>query len=189
MSHLGSRVSALLDGRLSPEDEERCWSHVHDCHACRDLVENEGWVKTQLAHLSLGPAPVCEDFKSSLAGRCGALTPAPFVTAGHRSRRGLVAISGGAASACVVGVLALGVAGSPRIEPAPPVTDLSGSTTPATPVLDRGPRARRGPSPEPYPFPGRVPTTDPSGERATSRAGTRAPLSERLVAIREKIAP
>ena len=54
MSHLGWRVRALLDGRLSPAEEERCWSHVHGCHACRDLVGREGWVKTRLAGLSLG---------------------------------------------------------------------------------------------------------------------------------------
>lgn len=166
MTHLGSRVSALLDGRLAPGEEERCWSHVHECHACRDLVEHEGWVKTQLAQLSFGPSSTPDTLKSSLLGGCGALAPAPFVTAGHRSRRGLVAIGGGAASACVFGVLALGVAGNPAIEPAPPATDLSGPTSPATPASDRTDRTRRG-----------VVTV------------SRTPLAERLVAIREKIAP
>ena len=162
MSHLGSRVSALVDGRLSPEEEERCWNHVHACHTCRDLVEHEGWVKTQLAQLSLGPSETSHDFKSALIGRCSALapasgsalTPAAFPTA-HRSRRGLVAIGGGAASACVVGVLALGVAGAPRVEPRPPATDLSRPAGPATQPV----------------------------------APSRTPLAERLVAIREKIAP
>jgi anti-sigma factor RsiW len=172
MSHLGSRVSALVDGRLSPEEEERCWNHVHSCHTCRDLVEHEGWVKTQLAQLSLGPSEPSHDFKSALVGRCSSLTPASgsslapaaFRTAHHRPRRSLVAIGGGAASACVVGVLALGVAGSPRVEPRPPATDLSrpaGSSTPAT-VVDG--RTASGP-------------VSPS----------RTPLAERLVAIREKI--
>lgn len=166
MSHLGPRVSALLDGRLSAEEEERCWDHVHGCHLCRDLVEQEGRVKTQLAQLSLGSSACSRDLKSSLLGGCSSLTPAAFPTAHPRPRRGLVAIGGGAASACVVGVLALGVAGSPRVEPRPPATDLSrptGSTT-AVPVVDD--RAARGP-------------VSPS----------RTPLAERLVAIREKIAP
>jgi hypothetical protein len=77
-----------------------------------------------------------------------------------------VAIGGGAASACVVGVLALGVAGAPRIEPRPPATDLSrpaGPTAPATTTDDRSVRTPAPPS--------------------------RMPLAERLVAIREKIAP
>ena len=170
MTHLGARVSALLDGRLAPEEEERCWNHVHACHACRDLVEQEGWVKTQLAQLSLGPSQTCSpslDFKSALMGRCSAPEPAlaaPLATSQHRPRRGLVAIGGGAASACVVGVLALGVAGAPRIEPRPPVTDLTRPTGPVVVNLDD--RSARGP-------------VSPS----------RTPLAERLVAIREKIAP
>ena len=49
IGHLGPRVSALLDGQLSPADEERAWEHVHSCHQCRDAVEREGWVKTRLA--------------------------------------------------------------------------------------------------------------------------------------------
>jgi hypothetical protein len=174
MSHLGSRVSALLDGRLAPEEEERCWSHVHACHACRDLVEQEGWVKTQLAQLSFGPSQPSHDFKSELVGRCSAMQSgaghgmaAPqFPTTRDRPRRGLVAIGGGAASACVVGVLALGVAGAPRVDPRPPVTDLTRPTGPASPTVTGDDRAARGP-------------VSPS----------RTPLAERLVAIREKIAP
>ncbi len=54
MGHLGSRVSALLDGQLPAAEAERAWAHVHACHACRDQVEREGWVKTQLAGLSFG---------------------------------------------------------------------------------------------------------------------------------------
>jgi hypothetical protein len=180
MSHLGSRVSALLDGRLAPDEEERCWDHVHTCHACRDLVEEEGWVKTQLAQLSFGPCETTQpshDFKSALLGHCSSMQPAsgsalaapPFPTSHHRPRRGLVAIGGGAASACVVGVLALGVAGSPRIEPRPPVTDLSrpmGPVAPVIPVSNVDDRAVRTPSPSP-----------------------RTPLADRLGANRGKMAP
>jgi anti-sigma factor RsiW len=173
MTHLGARVSALVDGRLGPEEEERCWNHVHACHACRDLVEHEGWVKTQLAQLGLGASEPSHDFKSALVGRCSELAPASsrhataaFPTAGQRSRRGLVAIGGGAASACVVGVLVLGVAGSPRMEPRPPSTDLSRPAGRVTPLDGVDDRATRGP-------------VSPS----------RMPLAERLVAIREKIAP
>jgi anti-sigma factor RsiW len=173
MTHLGSRVSALVDGRLAPDEEERCWAHVHTCHTCRDLVEHEGWVKTQLAQLSYGASQPSHDFKSALVGRCSELTSqssplgaAAFRTSGQRSRRGLVAIGGGAASACVVGVLALGVAGSPRIEPRPPATDLSRPAGPVTPVNGGDDRTARGP-------------VSPS----------RTPLADRLVAIREKIVP
>ena len=174
IGHLGSRVSALLDGQMDPEESERAWAHVHACHACRDLVEQEGWVKTQLAQLSFGPSQPSHDFKSELVDRCSAMQSgaghgmaAPqFPTTRDRPRRGLVAIGGGAASACVVGVLALGVAGAPRVDPRPPVTDLTRPTGPASPTVTGDDRAARGP-------------VSPS----------RTPLAERLVAIREKIAP
>ena len=171
MPHLGARVSALVDGRLGPEEEERCWAHVHTCHACRDLVEHEGWVKTQLAQLSYGASRPSHDFKSALVGRCSELSESDRLagaapTSSPRSRRGLVAIGGGAASACVMGVLVLGVAGSPRIEPRPPATDLSRPVGPVAPVNGVDDRTVRGP-------------VSPS----------RMPLAERLVAIREKIAP
>ena len=52
--HLGSLVSALVDGQLSPEATERAWSHVLGCTSCRRLVEREGWVKRQLAQMPGG---------------------------------------------------------------------------------------------------------------------------------------
>jgi hypothetical protein len=52
--HLGSSVSALLDGQLDGESTERAWRHVLHCPPCRRLVENEGWVKRQLAQIGDG---------------------------------------------------------------------------------------------------------------------------------------
>ena len=147
--HLGSRVSALLDGRLPAVEEERAWAHVHECNPCRDLVEREGWVKTRLAGLSFADRSECEApdrLKNSLlaAAGCGsALTPPHFPTAsiGARARhRSLVAIGGGAAGAAVVGVLALGATGTPQLERRAPITDLSRPTQTSTPTVnDRTP--------------------------------------------------
>ena len=151
MTHLGSRVSALLDGRLAPGEEERCWNHVHECHACRDLVEHEGWVKTQLAQLSFGPTPTSDSPQVLSARRLQRSWRRPVRHRGPPSASSAWSPSAAARRVrCVVGVLALGVAGSPRVEPLPPVTDLSGPSSPATgPAQDRGDRARRGPSPPP----------------------------------------
>lgn len=113
VGHLGTRVSALLDGQLSAEDTERAWAHVHGCHACRDLVEREGWVKTRLAGLAFEASGTPDGLKGSLLG---GLTPIPspdYLAAerDHRRRQmGLVAIGGGAVGAAVMGVLALGLA-------------------------------------------------------------------------------
>ncbi|MGH3361223.1 MAG: anti-sigma factor family protein [Nocardioides sp.] len=133
MGHLGSRVSALLDGQLAPEEAERAWSHVHQCHACRDLVEREGWIKTRLAGLSFGTTEAPEHLKGSLLG--SHRFPAALEAFGSRPRRnvGLVAIGGGAVGAAVVGVLALGFA-SPDgpVDRRPPVTSIRQSDPPRT---------------------------------------------------------
>jgi anti-sigma factor RsiW len=113
IGHLGSRVSALLDGQMSPEEADRAWAHVHACHACRDLVEREGWVKTRLAGLSWGETSTPDHLKGSLLGSPGTVLAAPqFPTFPGRLRRnvGLVALGGGAVGAAFVGVLALGAA-------------------------------------------------------------------------------
>ena len=122
IGHLGVRISALLDGQLSGEEEERAWAHVHACHTCRDLVEREGWVKTRLAGLSLELAapPPCSDFKDRLLA---GLPPGDVHLAlahahATRPRRmSLMALGGGAAGAAVMGVLAL--APAPADAPVP----------------------------------------------------------------------
>lgn len=59
--HIGSTASALVDGQLSPAEEERAWKHVLGCPGCRRLVEREGWLKQRLAGLaapgSFAPPP------------------------------------------------------------------------------------------------------------------------------------
>lgn len=129
IGHLGHRVSALLDGQLSPEEAERAWAHVHACHACRDAVEREGWVKTRLAGLSADDDRAPAHLKGSL------LSPTPFPTAaagGQRSRRaGMIALGGSAAGVAVLGVLALGItANTPAPERRAPVTNFGGTDAP-----------------------------------------------------------
>ncbi|QZY28459.1 hypothetical protein [Nocardioides coralli] len=127
MGHLGSRVSALLDGQLSPAESERAWAHVHVCHLCRDAVEREGWVKTRLSHLSGDAVGAPDRLKGSLLGS----TPFPAAPApSARPRRvGIAALGGSAAGVAVLGVLALGL-GQPD-QPGPdrraPVTNLGGA--------------------------------------------------------------
>jgi anti-sigma factor RsiW len=144
IGHLGSRASALLDGQLSPEETERAWEHVHACHACRDLVEREGWVKTRLAGLSFDVA--APRTPSGLKGALlGATVPGPpgdaYLAIGpapDARRRGLAlaAIGGGAAGAAVMGVLVFGVApaGAPGIDRQPPPASITNTDTPRTPA-------------------------------------------------------
>jgi hypothetical protein len=129
IGHLGTRVSALLDGQLSVEETERAWAHVHVCHDCRDQVEREGWVKTRLAGLSCDPAgAVPSRLASSLKGASlleeGSLLGVPpgdayLARPQERSRWVSAAALGGGAAAAVMGVLAFGAA--PADAPTPAV--------------------------------------------------------------------
>ncbi|HYH35604.1 MAG TPA: hypothetical protein VD814_10670 [Nocardioides sp.] len=131
MGHLGTRVSALLDGQLSPAEADRAWAHVHLCHLCRDAVEREGWVKTRLAGLDGTPAPA--HLKGSLL--LGAADPGPGWPPPHPGPRRppLAVLGGSAAGVAVLGVLAYGLLSGPDAstpDRQPPVTNLTGSDAP-----------------------------------------------------------
>jgi hypothetical protein len=144
IGHLGSRVSALLDGQMSPADEERAWEHVHTCHQCRDAVEREGWVKTRLATMQLAGASAPSHLKGSLIVRgvvdWPELPEHPAFADSRRRHLGLSGIGGGAVGAAVMGVLALGA--SPANAPGAVVQPASESfganlTHAITTVVDR----------------------------------------------------
>jgi len=135
MGHLGSRVRALLDGQLSPEETDRAWEHVHQCHTCRDQVEREGWVKTRLTGLSFDVAAPStpSGLKGSLLGAAAFSGPPgdAYLAVGPDRRRTSVglAIGGGAVGAAVMGVLVLGVgpasAPAPNIDRRAPITSIT----------------------------------------------------------------
>jgi anti-sigma factor RsiW len=143
--HLGDRASALLDGQLPADEAERAWAHVHQCHACRDRVEREGWVKRRLAGLSYDAGAGAPDrLKGSLRGASELPADACFLTADHQRRNvALAAVGGGAVGAAVMGVLALGAApaSAPTTERPLPVVSVSGSGTTVVVHRDR-PAAR-----------------------------------------------
>ncbi len=128
--HLGTRVSALLDGQLPQDEADRAWEHVLSCHFCRDAVEREGWVKTRLAGLSFGDAPASDRLKDALMGAHAGLPPGDALLAmSSKPRRGsLVMIGGGAAGVAVLSVLALGAApaNAPAFDRRAPVTNVPG---------------------------------------------------------------
>lgn len=77
--HLGSQVSALVDGQLGAAESERAWAHVLVCPDCRRQVERETWVKKQLSAIATS-AP--EDPPPSLLGSLQHLRPEPFGATG-----------------------------------------------------------------------------------------------------------
>lgn len=180
MSHLGSRVSALLDGRLPAAEEERWWEHVHTCHPCRDLVEREGWVKTRLAGLSFDSGVAPAGLKDSLLCPPSGMRPDAFPTSSRPRHRGLAVIGGGAAGAAVVGVLALGAASTPQVERRAPVGDLNRPTT--TSSVDPQARGRRTRAPAPT-----QPSTARSADRSSGDGSVRHLLDR--VAVRGTMVP
>lgn len=139
IGHLGNRVSALLDGQLSARDTEEAWAHVYACHACRDLVEREGWVKTRLAGLCGGERGAPSDLKGSLLSMPpgdALLSPEPHAPA--RRTTGAVMIGGSAIGAAMLGVLALGFApgSTPPADRRPPATQIN--TTVPSPTGSTG---------------------------------------------------
>ncbi len=122
MVHLGVRVSALLDGRLPAAEAEKCWAHVDVCPPCRDLVEREGWLKRQLAGLSVAQPAVPLGLKAQLCAT--SLTPPEREV--HRAwSRPMVAMGGSALGVAVIGAIALGT-GAPM--PRGPVASVGGGT-------------------------------------------------------------
>lgn len=112
-AHIGSRVTALVDGQLSAAEEERAWAHIHSCRPCRQLVEGEGWVKTRLSCLGMTATEQAapDHLKGALcgAGWPMAIDGPPAMPVENRSRRyaGLAALGAGSAGAAMFGVLAL----------------------------------------------------------------------------------
>lgn len=106
--HIGARVSALVDGQLSPDEEERAWAHVLTCPGCRRLVQHEGWTKQRLGALA---DPVEGEPPSQLLGSLYAVDAWAAVDEieqrSTRRRTTAVLVGGGAVGAAVLGLVAV----------------------------------------------------------------------------------
>jgi anti-sigma factor RsiW len=124
--HIGSKVSALVDGQLPPAEEERAWSHVLTCPGCRRLVEREGWTKRQLGSLygadTVGPPP---QLLGSLYDVDAWATVDSIEKSSRRRRTAVVVVGGGAVGAAVLGLVT--VAGGPVLR-----GDVPSRPSPAT---------------------------------------------------------
>jgi hypothetical protein len=146
--HLGSSVSALVDGQLDAESAERAWAHVATCLPCRRLVEHEGWVKRQLAQIAGGSGATVQEPPDQLVGSLLHLDPSAVGwsewdgwsdaerSQRNRRRAGLVLIGAGSVSAAVLGLTALsgGPVGSGGRTPAANIGGAA-SSTPTTAVV------------------------------------------------------
>jgi anti-sigma factor RsiW len=55
VSHLGDRVTALVDGQLPADATDRAMAHLASCGSCREAVELERLTKQRLASLATPP--------------------------------------------------------------------------------------------------------------------------------------
>jgi anti-sigma factor RsiW len=147
IGHVGTRVSALVDGQLPAAEAERLWAHVHLCPPCRAAVEREGWVKTRVAGLALtGEQPAAP---GHLAGslRVTALGwPEPLAHPDSHDRRRLLAaaIGMGSVGAAFVGVLAMTVpAQAPGVDRRPTTSLTRPSESAGSPTGTTGTRYAR----------------------------------------------
>jgi anti-sigma factor RsiW len=78
VSHLGDRVTALVDGQLPIDATERAHAHLAGCPECREAVEAERLIKSRLSVLT-GPEPAGDLVGRLLAmgGPSGPLPPRP----------------------------------------------------------------------------------------------------------------
>ena len=147
LGHLGKRVSDLLDGQMPPGEADRAWAHIHGCGLCREAVEREGWVKTQLLNLSLAGSSAPDHLKGSLLG--GGMVPTYPTDYGYepepeRAWRGtLLTIGGGALGAAVLGIVALGVApaDAPTVDRRAPITTIGDTVFGPPTTVDRDRRS------------------------------------------------
>lgn len=113
MSHLGSRVAALVDGQLPAAETEQLLAHAAACPRCSWLLGQERTCRSVLSCAG-DVQPGAE-----LTARLLALSPGPEQHAGTpRGRRVLLAVAGagGLATAAVVGLVVVGSVAEPRAD-------------------------------------------------------------------------
>ena len=140
--HIGTKASALVDGQLGADDEERAWSHVLACPGCRRLVEREGWIKRQLGGLSATPAPAAPPARllGSLYDVDAWAEVDEIEKRSLRRRTTAVVVGGGVVGVCALGLIA--VTGAPTgssdvpLRPSPSMVsqELPGITPSARPT-------------------------------------------------------
>ena len=105
--HIGASVSALVDGQLSPEAEERAWAHVMSCPGCRRLVENEGWTKSRLRATDPAGPGASDRLLGALYDVSAWAEVDEIERVTRRRRTGAALIGAGSVGVAVLGIVAL----------------------------------------------------------------------------------
>jgi anti-sigma factor RsiW len=152
--HIGSTASALVDGQLSPAEEERAWKHVLTCPGCRRLVEKEGWVKQRLAGLGLPPVTAPPSLVGSLYDVDAWATVDEIERRSTRRRAATALVGAGSVGFAVLAVMAV-------TSPPAGLGEVPGNRAPAmidraTPSVTNGPTVGAAPDADHPAFGGRT---------------------------------
>jgi len=159
VSHLGERLSALIDGELSHQQRERVLAHLAHCRPCRQEAAALRMLKQRMH--ALGEATADTALTDRLIAVAGVAGPAPWGRrprlAGRRSMPGAPRRRWPVRSIAVAGLTLAGfgvpaaafLAGGGQQEPGPSVTpaidnymmqhEISAGNAPLTPASPSGP--------------------------------------------------
>ena len=187
MSHLGTLISALIDGELDGAELDRANSHLAGCDVCRTEAAQLRRLKRELS--ALGELDAADDDDAvtrrllAMTHQNGPVTARPLARQpGRRARRRRGRyVMWSAMSIVVVGVgaAAFGMGGSssggnePQITPQLEVFDLQHAiTTGDVPFAD--PSSTRLPAPPTSPDPATPPKASKASKRTSLKASLRA---------------
>ena len=217
MSHLGERLSALIDGELSHQQRERVLAHLANCGPCRREAAALRMLKQRMH--ALGEATADTALTDRLIAVAGVAGPAPWrhrLPLGRRSVPGVSRLRWPVRSLAVAGLTLAGLgvpaaaflAGGGQQAPGPGVTppidmfvvqhEISAGSAPmltspspaGTGAAHIGAAAHHGAAPAPAPTapaPGDTPSAGPSGPGVFSVVGVTAALT-RVAAASTRVA-
>ena len=215
MSHLGERLSALIDGELSHQQRERVLAHLANCGPCRQEAAALRMLKQRMH--ALGEATADTALTDRLIAVAGVAGPAPWrhrLPLGRRSVPGVPRRRWPVRSLAVAGLTLAGLgvpaaaflAGGGQQVPGPSVTPpidmfvvqhqisagsaptLSSPAPAGTSAAHIGAAAQHGAAPAPTaPAPGYTSSAGPSGPAVFSMVGVTAALT-RVAAASTRVA-
>jgi anti-sigma factor RsiW len=169
VSHIGQRLSALIDGELDGDERDRVLVHLARCEPCRDEAVALRTLKRRMNALGEEAADSALTLRLMSLARSGQLPPGPWPALAGPGNQGSAArelrpawyVTFGAAAAVLVGVGAAAfLAGGGGGQPEP-------SVTPAvdTYVMQHDLTTGVVPASSSYFAPAPVPVPEPPGKR------------------------
>jgi anti-sigma factor RsiW len=121
MSHLGDRLSALVDGELAGAERDRAYAHLASCEQCRAEAAGLRALKQKLRALETG-APAEAAMTRRLIAMTGPGRPLPPRRLRRRPARRRYAVLGAVSVLALLGTLAFTVGGGSQAAPGPRIT-------------------------------------------------------------------